>query len=134
MAGILDKAIAYSVGLLLLFLLASTLILPNFSKAWRFCQAKQWNPDDGGLLGANCTTPYTNANTSAVTGTPHTEDGETVPAEVDIDPYESIDVYCLNCETLGGYRTTVQGLVLLALALALIGFAMIFLPKKKVGL
>jgi len=127
MAGILDKSVAYGVGLLILFLLGSTLIMPHFSSAWKYCQAREWNPDMGGLLGANCSIPYTNANTSAVTASPHTEGGLTSPVE---EAGENVDVYCLNCERPGGYRTTVQGLTVLALALGLIGFALYFFPKK----
>lgn len=130
--GVLDRAVAYSVGLLVLFLLGSTLIMPQFSKAWKYCQALQWNPDEGGALGANCTTPYTNTNSTPVVNetTKHTEEGDTWPVDQDSTAIEGVDYYCLNCDTPGGYRTTVQGLVILVLSLALIGFAIKFLPKR----
>jgi len=113
--------------LLLLFLLGSTLILPNFSKAWRFCQAKEWVGAHSGTL-TNCTTPYENSNTSYVdpAGTSHIEEGETSPLAAD---NLNADQFCLNCKTPGGYRTTVQGLTLLALVLAIIGIALLFFGK-----
>lgn len=130
MAGILEKALAVGIGMMLLFILASTLIMPQFSKAWRYCQAKEWVGTQGGVL-TNCTTPYQTANTTFVDNTTatHTEDGETNPRDTDTDG--GTNRFCLNCKTLGGYRTTVQGLVVLVLMLALITFGLHFFPRRR---
>ena len=132
MAGFIDKAVSYGVGLLIVFLLTATIILPQFSTAWRYCQAKEWVGAEGGT-NTNCTTPYRTANTTMVdhTADTHTEAGDTSPVA---DDNGLADNFCLNCATLGGYRTTVQGLAVLALAMAFIGFAIYFFPKRTFGI
>lgn len=129
MAGILNRALAIGIGLMILFLIASTLIMPNFSTAWRYCQAREWVGADGGTL-TNCTTPYQNANTTFVdngTGI-HTENGRTDPVASDNTEANS---FCLNCSVAGGYRPTVQGLVVLAMVLGFVAFAIYFWPKGR---
>lgn len=130
MAGkdLLTKAVGVGIGLLILFLLFSTLIMPQFSTAWRYCQGREWVGATGGTL-TNCTTPYQNSNTSYVNpaGATHTESGQTDPVVTDND---AADQFCLNCATVGGYRATNQGLTLLILVMGLIGFALRFFPRR----
>lgn len=129
MAGYINKSVQYGIALVIVFLLASTLILPQFSNAWRYCQAKEWVGTHGGTQ-TNCTVPYTAANTSAVApaGGTHTEGGETNAVDTDT---VGTDIYCLNCNTEGGYRSTVQGLTFLMLALGFIYFAVNFIPSRR---
>lgn len=129
MAGILDKSITYGIALLVVFLLASTIVMPQFSNAWRYCQNRQWNPDHANAQGANCTNLYQNAtNDSAISGVSEfTMNGLTSNVE---DGGENVAYYCLNCDVAGGYRTTIQGLAVLTLVMGLIGFAIYFLPKN----
>lgn len=134
MAGIVDKAVGISIGLLILFLFATTLILPQFSSSYRYCQGLEWKGAAGDVY-TNCTARYQEEfnetevaqRAAGATGS-HTENGVTSPVD---DDAINVTSYCLNCETAGGYRTANQGLNLLILTLALVGFALIFLPKRK---
>ena len=117
-----------AIGLVILFLLASTLIIPQFSNAWRFCSNKQWEGATGGVY-TNCSSRYQDAfNQTSVLAdsTHHTEEGETNP--VNADSLNSTQ-YCLNCSVQGGFRSTVQGLVLLIMVLGLIAFGLRYMKR-----
>jgi len=123
------KNIVYSViGLTILFVITGSIMMTQFSNAWRYCQARQWVGAQGGAL-TNCTTPYQTSNTTYVNpaGAEHTENGLTSPIATD---NANANSFCLNCATLGGYRTTVQGLTLLVLAIGFIGFGLYFMKKR----
>ena len=124
----IQDMIAVSIGLVIVFVISSSILLPQFSTAWKYCQAREWVATQGGVL-TNCTTPYTTANTSFVdtTGGTHTESGLTSP--INADTGAPVDAFCLNCSTLGGYRTTVQGLVLLLLVLFLVAIGLRFFGR-----
>lgn len=124
--SVVNKLIYGGIALALLFILASTVMLPYFSTAWRYCQALQWVGAHGSSY-TNCTVPYQTSNTSAVSGTSHTENGITSPVATDSG---NSDEFCLNCATQGGYRTTVQGLSVLILVIGLIAFGLHFFGKK----
>ena len=123
-----QEMIAISIGLVIVFIIGSSILMPQFSSAWKFCQAREWVATQGGVM-TNCTTPYQTANTSFVdtTGGTHTEGGLASP--INADTGVPVDAFCLNCSTLGGYRGTVQGLVLLLLVLFLIGVGMRFFGR-----
>ena len=126
--GLVNTLVMGAIGLTVLFLLASTLILPYFSTAYRFCSNKQWEGATGGVY-TNCSNRYQDAfNQTPVpaSGGYHTENGETNP--VDSDSLNSTQ-FCLNCSVLGGYRTTIQGLTVLVLVLALIFFGVKYLKR-----
>ncbi len=129
---VLNKIVYGTVGLLLLFLMASSVFMPFFSSSWRYCQARQWNCGVAGVY-TNCTSRYQDPfNTTVVdpsTGT-HTEGGLTDPVDTDTTQ-AACTHYCLNCETAGGYRTSAQGLLLLVLVIALIGFGVRYLPRMR---
>ena len=114
---------AVALGLALVFIITSSILLPQFSSAWRYCQARQWVATQGGVM-TNCTTPYQTANTTFVdtTGTSHTEGGLASP--LNSDTGVGVDRFCLNCSTAGGYRTTVQGVLLLVLVLFLVAIGL----------
>lgn len=117
-----------SVALLMIYLLASTMIMPFFSQAWRYCQQKHWVVAQGGV-NTNCTLIYQTANTTAVTqgAATHTELGETIPLAADSG---IADNYCVNCGAAGGYRVSNQGLQLFVLIIALIGFGVSFMSVR----
>lgn len=131
MSSILDKIILGAVALGLAFVIISSLILPYFSSAYRYCQALQWEGAEGSVY-TNCSNRYQDAfNTSFVDTVTrsHTEGGITSPVEADTG--NATDPFCLNCETLGGYRVPMQGMVLLVLVLAIVGFGVYFMPKVR---
>jgi len=119
-----------TVALGVAMVLLATLILPQFSSSYRYCQARTWQGAVGNVY-TNCTNRYQDAfNTSFVdasSGT-HTENGATDPVTTDNANAES---FCLDCTTLGGYRTTMQGITLLVFVLAIIGFGIYFIPKVR---
>lgn len=131
--GSLLKLIGYGVGLLVLFILVSTLVLPQFDDAWRYCQALEWVAIQGGTM-TNCSTPYKASNESTVlnTSSTHTEDGITSPVDTDTDA--GIDEFCLNCATEGGYRDSVQGILLLALVVGAIAFGLYFFRPDRISI
>ncbi len=118
MAITLSKTANKAIAAAILFAIVSAVVLPFFSRAWRYCQAREWVGAQGGVL-TNCTTPYQTANTTAVdpTAASHTEQGETSPVATD---NTNADVWCLNCSTLGGYRGAMQGLLLVMFVVVMI--------------
>jgi len=109
------------------------LVIPQFHDTYSYCQQLQWNCDDDKSF-TNCSSRYQDGrNRSVITnaGT-FTQDGQTVQVDSACLPNATAggaSSYCLNCEELGGYRTTTQGLGLLVIALGFVGIALYFLPK-----
>lgn len=136
MGSILNNVLAVSLGLVVLVVVASSILLPQFSTSWRYCQAREWKCADGGTT-TNCTTPYATSNTTQVvlnatgSATSHTELGLTESVETDdCSNHTNVDNFCLNCDTAGGYRSATQGLLLLGLVLGLMGLGIKFILPK----
>jgi len=112
----------------------ATLIIPQFSSSYAYCEELQWNCDADRSF-SNCTSRrQEQRNTSVVKEGSHTQDGVTTKVDSTCQTNATAGgggapYYCLNCETLGGYRSTVQGLALIVIAIGLIGFGLYFLPK-----
>lgn len=117
--SVLMPIIYGAVGLMIAFIVFGAVVMPEFSKAWRYCQALSWEGATGGVY-TNCSDRYQdefNTTFVDVTAGSHTENGITSPIGSDNTGSSS---YCLNCKTTGGYRTTVQGLTLLTLSIGVI--------------
>jgi hypothetical protein len=111
------------------FVLLATMILPQFSLAWRFCQARAWYVANGSYT--NCSARYSVNSTPVTTNDTHTENGETIPfGDGDFDNPTGVREYCQNCDTAGGYRQTNQGLLLLVLVIGLVGIAVAYLKMR----
>ncbi len=124
-----NTIIYVGIALTVMFLLLAVLVLPQFSRSYRYCQDLQWNPDNSSDY-AECPNRYWDAqNTSVVSTSPYsqTTDDETISAPV---PDLAGTLFCINCETEGGYRSANQGLVLLIIVMGLIGFAIRFIKFK----
>lgn len=110
---LLKKMIMGGIILAIIFVLLGNLIMPQFSTAWRYAQDLCWTN-----VTASCdydttvnTTVITNANTCTGSG------------------YAQGDL-CQAVQTAGGYRVANQGLMILILIIALIGFALTFWSKR----
>lgn len=131
MASSINKAIAVGIGLVLLFIMASTMIMPFFKQSWQYCQDMVWEGAQGGTL-TNCTRVIENSNTTAVMvagNISHTEGGYPAARVAADANYLFTNQFCLNCNVAGGYRTTSQGLTLLVLVIGLVGFAVYFFKR-----
>lgn len=117
--GILQKVIGIAVALLVLFLLASTLILPQFSSSYNptSCSATNWI-DNSTYYASDCSEYATSIGSASViqNSTPQS------------CPDES-NFCCLGCSNWS-FRTTSRGMILLVLVIALIGLGLYFLPKR----
>lgn len=132
-SNILNKIVAGTVALALIYVIVASLVLPYFSSSYRYCQALQWEGAEGNVY-TNCTNRYQDEfNTTflscfGTTCTTHTENGKTSPVRTTA---VNLTSYCLNCATLGGYRGAMQGIVLLILVLGLVGFGVYMMPKRR---
>lgn len=126
------KNIVYgAVAILILFILASTIMLPEFRKSWQYCQNPRWRADNQSV-GTNCTNEIAFNNTPITSaGTWTADDGKSYVCGGDQDCTTATSRFCVNCDTLGGYRTSTQGLVLLILVMGIVGIAVAFIPKLR---
>ncbi len=105
-----------TIALAILFLLFSTIIMPQFSSSYRYAQALCWDNTT-----ANCDySPVTNL-TEVLVGTNCTGQMED----------SSNTAWCQRVLTAGDYRATNQGIVLLVLVIALIGFGVMFISRIR---
>lgn len=131
-SNILNKSLAIGIGLLVLFLLGSTLIMPQFSSAWRYCQEVKWTGANAGVT-TNCTydddpAHFNNSMINVSTTYTYTRSGVgTYDIDATADGASSL---CLGCLTAGGWRTSTQGLLLLVLVAALVTFALYFFKRR----
>jgi hypothetical protein len=118
----IKTTVSVLVALTIFFLLASVVILPYFSSAYRYtCSAYQWKPAAGGVT-TNCTTLIVSANDSALTaGSSYTQEGVNSPTAAGL-----ASSYCLDCTTQGS-RATSTGMVLFVLLIGFIFVAVTFL-------
>ena len=123
MANETNRIIYGAIGLVLLFVLMSTLVLPTISKTMgNTCQSISWYGADGGSY-ANCTNRVQSEynTTSTPTDYPITE---TSP-----DDHLWATNLCLQCNDVGGYSSTVKGLFTLVVVIALISSA-VYLMRR----
>ena len=116
-----------AVAILILVVLASALLLPEFGKSYGYCVAPVWKMDTD-YSASNCSDGVTRGgNASAITaaGSYAANNGITYPCTTDCNP-DSAN-FCVNCDTRGGYRTSNQGLLLLVLVMALIGIGLTYI-------
>lgn len=131
------KAILYTgIGLLILFILLSSMILPYFRTTYESGFGTQsCHRDSNG-----CTSGDTNLQNNYCIGASSTEIAcsncnTTAGYEFFLANCYSLlawnnNTYCYQCTNFG-YKTTSIGLLLLVFVLALVSFAVIFLPKFK---
>lgn len=120
------KIIAVPIALAVLYLMLNTVIFPNFKKSWQFCDTKTWYPAHGAVT-TNCTSLVDTKNDTMLSGATFTEDGETWATS----GVGAQNNFCLSCSTEGNYRSTNQGLQVLILVIALVGFGVGFLKYIK---
>jgi hypothetical protein len=119
MAWSLDKLIYTAIALAIIFLMLSTIIMPYFSPAYRYAQATCWtNTSSKCDYDATVnTTVITNTSANVCNFASNTDFGVT-------------GNMCQAIVTAGGYRLINQTLMLLTFFLAMIGFALRFIPRK----
>jgi len=121
MSNIINRVIYGGIGLVMLFLLSSTLILPQLDGAMdRSCSSITWRCADGGVK-TNCTYDMGTNTTSTPTDYPI--------IETTAGDHVWCSEQCLSCDDSGGFRTTTQGLLLLVIVIGLIGFAVYFMRR-----
>lgn len=123
--ALVDSIVKGVIALTVLFLLMATIVLPQFANTYNYCQNPAWKPDnssDGTYT--NCSSRVQDAYNSTPTPSdyPITEDTT--------DDHLNYTKLCLNCDTAGAYRTTIQGLAVLLIVIGVIGFAVYFLRRK----
>jgi len=139
------------VALLLLFVIASTLILPFFSTTYEVgfgdlpCNSPNHATGCVGLTNTStditnsaCLTSSGDADITACADCNSSTGYETfLTSCYRLFEHNSTDVtmngtHCIGCTTLQGYRTTNRGLVLLVLVIGLVSFAILFIKKIRI--
>jgi beta-lactamase regulating signal transducer with metallopeptidase domain len=122
--SIINKSLVIIIALAVGFLVLSAIMMPFFSKNYRYtCSAYVWKPANAGVT-TNCTNKVETANESAITiSVANTQYGYTNPAQSFV-----ADNYCLDCTTAGA-QTNISAMILIVFALGLIGLALKFLPR-----
>lgn len=122
--SIIQRVIAVGIAMAVLFVMLGTVVLPFFQDTYSkaTCQNPAWNCANAGAY-TNCT----NRIQDAYNTTPLPTDYPIVESTAGDTTWCSH--LCLDCETAGSYRTTAQGLLVLGLIVAVIGFAVYFMRR-----
>jgi len=118
MAFSVDKIIYGGIALAVLFLMLSTIVLPFFSSSYRFAQATCW------------TNTTSQCDYDIATNTTVISSALACSASVFPTGLSGVTM-CQAISTAGGYRSMTQAAILLVFFLAIIGFALRFMPKRK---
>lgn len=137
----LNALIYGAIALVLLFVIASTLILPFFASQYEhgFGDAP-CNKDDTCVIGITNTSagmrnPNCLTSTGTVTAGTNLNNSAGYASFLDncykliAEPDGANTTRCMGCATFVGYRSTQQGLALLILVLGIISFALLFIRK-----
>jgi hypothetical protein len=116
--NLIDKVIYGAIAMAILFAMLSIIVLPYFSSSYRFAQSTCWTNTT-----ANCDYDST-VNTTVIASTQACSAG-VFPAGL------SGGIMCQAIVTAGGYRVINQSLMILVFFLAILGFALMFMPRKK---
>lgn len=124
------KIVAVPIALAILYIMLTTLVLPNFAKTYETCGNDAYSAGRGGTSLTNdcCTTSTatvtacTNCNISSGYSTFLSTCGSLIAV--------GNGTHCYSCSAFA-YKTTNQGLLLLVLVIALLGFAVAFLKYFK---
>lgn len=121
----ISKILYGGIGLTILFVLVSTVILPNFATTYNYCQNPAWKPDNSSSgVYTNCTDRVQDAYNSTPSPTDY-------PITVDTaEDYRNYTNLCLNCDTRGGFSTTLKGITVFILVIAMIAFGVWFWNKR----
>jgi len=133
--SLINKFIAGVVAMLILFLLASTMFVGFFATTYEHGFGTEPCNKDGCVLGD---TEFSNPNclTHSTTIIACTSCNVSAGYEFFLDNCGDLiavsnNTHCYQCTTFQGWQSTSQGLILLVLVIAIIGFAVYFLPKVR---
>jgi len=131
----LNKIFAIVIAMLMLFILASTMFMGFFATGYEHgfgtepCNKDGCDAGETALSNPRClthsTTVLTCASCNATAGYEFflANCGDLISVSNNTD--------CYQCTAFQGYFTSMQGLLLLVLVMALIGFAVAFIPKVR---